>query len=70
MVDQVAEAGYDTFVTGEMCHTLYHYLRECGVNVICAGHYATETVGLKALGRHLEAALGLQTVFIDLPTGA
>ena len=70
MVDQVAEAGYDTFVTGEMVHSFYHDIREYGVNVICAGHYASETVGLKALARHLEGTLGLRTVFIDLPTGA
>ena len=70
MVDQVAKAGYDTFVTGEMSHSFYHDIREYGVNVICAGHYASETLGVKALGRHLEATCGLQTVFIDLPTGA
>lgn len=70
MMNQVAEAGYDTFVTGETTHSFYHDIREFGVNVICAGHYATETVGLRALGRHLEAEYGLETVFIDLPTGA
>lgn len=70
MVDQVAQANYDTFVTGETTHELYHDIREYGLNVICAGHYATETVGLKALARHLEKQLGLETVFIDLPTGA
>jgi dinuclear metal center YbgI/SA1388 family protein len=70
MVDQVAQANYDTFVTGETTHELYHDIREYGLNVICAGHYATETIGLKALARHLEEQLGLETVFIDLPTGA
>ncbi len=70
MVDQVAEAGYDTFVTGETTHTFYHDIREYGLNVICAGHYATETVGLKALARHLAQKFGLDTTFIDLPTGA
>jgi dinuclear metal center YbgI/SA1388 family protein len=70
MVDQVAEAGYDTFVTGETTHTFYHDIREYGLNVICAGHYATETVGLKALARHLEEQFNLETIFIDLPTGA
>ncbi len=70
MADQVAAAGYDTFVTGETTHNLYHDIREYGLNVICAGHYATETFGLEALARHLEERFGLETVFIDLPTGA
>ena len=39
------------------------------MNVIFAGHHATETVGLKALSRVLEKKLKVQTTFIDLPTG-
>ncbi|HET7376604.1 MAG TPA: Nif3-like dinuclear metal center hexameric protein, partial [Anaerolineae bacterium] len=39
------------------------------LNVIYAGHYATETVGLKALARHLTEQFNVHTVFIDLPTG-
>jgi dinuclear metal center YbgI/SA1388 family protein len=70
MVDQVIEAGCDAFVTGETTHELYHFIRESGLNVICAGHYASETVGLKALARHLADKFGLETTFIDLPTGA
>lgn len=70
MVDQVAEAGLDTFVTGEITHNFYHDIREYGLNVVCAGHYATETVGLKALARHLATKFGLEMSFIDLPTGA
>ena len=38
------------------------------MNVIYAGHYATETVGLKALGRHINGRYGQETVFIELPT--
>jgi putative NIF3 family GTP cyclohydrolase 1 type 2 len=38
--------------------------------VIYGGHYATETAGLKALAEHLEVRFGLETVFVDLPTGA
>ncbi len=34
-----------------------------------AGHYATETFGVKALGRHIEEAYGLPWTFIDHPTG-
>jgi dinuclear metal center YbgI/SA1388 family protein len=67
---QVAKMGTDVFLTGEMNHNVYHMVRELGLNVIYGGHYATETAGLKALAEHLAARFGLETVFVDLPTGA
>ena len=70
LVDQAAEAGLDVYVTGEMSHNFYHQARELGLNVIHAGHYATETAGLKALESLLNTRFGLETVFLDLPTGA
>ena len=42
---------------------------ESGVNLVYAGHYATETVGVKALGEHLAEQFGLHCVFHDHPTG-
>ncbi len=69
MLEQVADAGLDTFITGETRHGAFHSVAELGVNVLFAGHYATETVGLRALARHLEERFGLETVFLDLPTG-
>lgn len=69
MMDQVAEAGIDAYVTGETSHTYFHQAEERGLNVLFAGHYATETLGVKALGRHLEAEFDLETVFLDIPTG-
>ena len=66
---QVADAGFDTFVTGETSHGSFHNAAEYGLNVIYGGHYATETLGLKALARHLEKKFGLETTFLDIPTG-
>jgi putative NIF3 family GTP cyclohydrolase 1 type 2 len=37
--------------------------------VIFAGHYASETVGVKALARHLERKFGLECRFLPAPTG-
>ena len=54
-----AAAGCDTYITGETSHSSYHDAAEYGVNVIYAGHYATETVGLKALAAHLDAQFDL-----------
>lgn len=64
-----AAAGCDTYITGETSHSSYHDAVEYGLNVIYAGHYATETVGLKALRAHLFEKLGLPGPFIDRPTG-
>jgi putative NIF3 family GTP cyclohydrolase 1 type 2 len=70
LIDQVAKMGADAYLTGEMSHNVYHTVRELGLNVIYGGHYATETAGLKALAEHLAVRFGLDTVFVDLPTGA
>ncbi len=69
LIPQVQSSGYTTYFSGETSHSYYHDAKDYGLNVIYSGHYATETVGLKALARHLEAKFNLQTVFIDLPTG-
>lgn len=69
--DEVAAAkalGCDTFLTGETSHANYWAAADYGLNVIFAGHYATETVGVKALGAHLTAQFGLETKFFDFPT--
>jgi dinuclear metal center YbgI/SA1388 family protein len=62
-------AGLDTYVTGEGAHHTYFDAMELGVNVIYAGHYATEQVGVKALAAHLSDQFGLPWEFHDHPTG-
>lgn len=69
VMPDVAAIGADTFLTGETAHGGYHTARELGLNVIHAGHYATEAVGVKALGEHLAEKFGLEIVFFDEPTG-
>ena len=68
-VTQAAAAWIDTYVTGEGPHHSYFDAEELGVNLILAGHYATETVGVKALAEHLAQHFGLPWEFIDHPTG-
>jgi dinuclear metal center YbgI/SA1388 family protein len=62
-------AGCDAYVTGETSHSAYHDATEQGIHVIYGGHYATETVGLKALARRLEARFELPWMFTERPTG-
>lgn len=70
--DQLAHArdlGLDTFITGEGPHHTYFDAMEWGLNVIFAGHYATETLGVQALASHLAERFGLDWEFHDHPTG-
>jgi len=69
MIAQARDAGLDTFVTGEGPHHSYFDAQEWELNVFYAGHYATETLGVKALARHLSEKYGLDWEFIDHPTG-
>jgi dinuclear metal center YbgI/SA1388 family protein len=62
-------AGCDTLITGESSHSSYHMAKESGVNLIFGGHYATETVGLRALERWVKKSYPITTKFIPAPTG-
>lgn len=68
-VERAAAAGLDTYITGEGSHHTTFDALEFGVNLIYAGHYATETVGVKALAEHLADQFGLPWEFHDHPTG-
>jgi dinuclear metal center YbgI/SA1388 family protein len=65
----MAEEGIDTFITGEAPHWAAVAAAELGINLLLGGHYATETVGVKALAEHLAARFQLSWEFIDAPTG-
>ena len=65
----LAKVDADLFVTGEPKHAVFHETFERGLNVIYAGHYDTETFGVKALAQHLYERFGLPWVFLDHPTG-
>jgi dinuclear metal center YbgI/SA1388 family protein len=69
LVEAAARAKCDAFLTGESSHAAYHVAEEAGINVIFAGHYATETVGLQALQRHLRKRFALSAEFVSAPTG-
>ena len=60
--------GIDCFITGEPSHWNHHAALEAGINVIYSGHYNTETVGVRALGNHLQEIFEVDAVFIDEPT--
>ncbi|MGH7590011.1 MAG: Nif3-like dinuclear metal center hexameric protein, partial [Gemmatimonadales bacterium] len=69
MVREAKDVGCDTLLTGEGAHHTYFDATECGVNLIYAGHYATETLGVKALAEKTARQFGLPWEFHDHPTG-
>jgi dinuclear metal center YbgI/SA1388 family protein len=69
LLGQVRAEGLDTFITGEGSHHSYHDAMEWGLNLFYAGHYATETFGVRALAQHVAEEYGLEWTFVDHPTG-
>ncbi len=67
-VDQAIRDGLDAYVTGEIEHSLYHFIKESGINMIAGGHYQTETVGVNLVRQKVEKELGIEGIFIDFPT--
>jgi dinuclear metal center YbgI/SA1388 family protein len=64
-----AAAGLDTFLTGEGPHHTFLEAEELRINLIFAGHYATETLGVQALAAHLSEKYAVSWQFLDHPTG-
>ena len=61
--------GLDTLIVGEGPHHTAVEARELGIVVLYAGHYATETLGVRALAGAVSKEFGLASSFIDVPTG-
>ena len=68
-VARAAAEGVDTLITGEGPHWSFTAAEELGVNLFYAGHYATETFGVKALAAELAERFALPWQFLDHPTG-
>lgn len=71
-VDNLREAyatGVDTLIVGEGPHWSAIDAEERGLVIVYAGHYATETLGVRALAEHLASRFGLPWSFVHAPTG-
>jgi dinuclear metal center YbgI/SA1388 family protein len=62
-----AAAGADALLTGEPAERSMGQARELGLHLIAAGHYATETFGIRRLGEYLAERFELRHVFLDVP---
>lgn len=63
------DSGVDTLIVGEGPHWSAIDAEEQGVVIIYAGHYATETLGVRALAAHLGERYALPWTFLHAPTG-
>jgi dinuclear metal center YbgI/SA1388 family protein len=66
---EAEQRGLDTLIVGEGPHHTAIEATELGIVVIYAGHYATETLGVRALGDRLAEEFSLTSTFIDVPSG-
>jgi dinuclear metal center YbgI/SA1388 family protein len=66
-LDEAIAAGLDAFVTGEPAERSMARAQEARIHFLAAGHYATETFGVRALGDRLSERFGLRHAFIDVP---
>ncbi|MET0819265.1 MAG: Nif3-like dinuclear metal center hexameric protein [Solirubrobacteraceae bacterium] len=61
------EEGYDAFLTGEPKEHVMADAREAGIHFIAAGHYATETHGIRRIGDLIAQRFGVSHSFVDIP---
>lgn len=64
---EAADRGCNTYLTGNLNEPAPAIAAELGINLIGAGHYNTEKLGVQAVGRLLEERFGVSSVFIDVP---
>jgi dinuclear metal center YbgI/SA1388 family protein len=66
---EAVAAGIDTMIVGEGAQHTAVEAMDLGIVIVYAGHYATETLGVRALAEHIAARFGMTSTFLDLPTG-
>lgn len=66
-VGEAAGLGLDALITGEPAEHVMADAREAGLHFYAAGHYATETLGIRRLGEQVGDRFGLEHRFIDVP---
>lgn len=64
---EAIDSGLDAFLTGEPAERVMLQAQEAGITLVAAGHYATETHGVRRLGDLLAERFGLRHVFVDVP---
>ncbi len=68
-IREAVERGLDTIIVGEGPHHTAVEARDLGLVILYAGHYATETLGVRALADMAGRQFGVRASFIEAPTG-
>jgi dinuclear metal center YbgI/SA1388 family protein len=66
---EAVERGIDTLIVGEGPHHTAVRAHDMGLAIIYAGHYATETLGVRALAEHVGRQFAIPWSFVSSPTG-
>jgi dinuclear metal center YbgI/SA1388 family protein len=66
-LSDAVEAGFDAFLTGEPAERVMTHAQEEQINFIAAGHYATETFGVRRLGDLLAQQFEIRHRFVEIP---
>ncbi len=70
LLDEAIHKKIDCLITGEGPHDRFYQAKESNINVIYLGHYKSEIIGVKELGKKITGQFkDLSTIFIDEPTG-
>lgn len=64
-IQQALDWQADVYVSGEVSEQTTHIASESGIHYLAAGHHATETWGVKALGEYLQNQFGIECQFVD-----
>jgi dinuclear metal center YbgI/SA1388 family protein len=64
---EAAELHLDAFITGEPAEHAMADAIEAGIHFLAAGHYATETFGIRRLGDLVASRFDVSHEFIDVP---
>ncbi len=67
LLDEAVELGLDALVTGEPAERVMTHAREEAIHFIAAGHYATETFGVRRLGEMLAERFEIRHEFVEIP---
>jgi dinuclear metal center YbgI/SA1388 family protein len=69
LFDEIALDHMDCLVTGEATHEVFHPAKETGTAILTLGHYRSETPGVFAVMDLVKSKFGIETAFLDIPTG-
>jgi dinuclear metal center YbgI/SA1388 family protein len=66
---EATEHGIDTLIVGEGAHWTAVHAADNDLVILYAGHYATETLGVRALAQRVSERFSVPWIFLEHPTG-